>query len=109
MRKICLLAVVMVAAVMMQFAACDSSDNNELKRGKPSKELVAAADAFTRLQSLSLRVGTISTCTASWYSSTEKWCWNGGTTVRVPINRIPCGRLARHLPLQPSVLLLTRA
>ena len=46
MRKICLLAVVMVAAVMMQFAACDSSDNNELKRGKPSKELVAAADAF---------------------------------------------------------------
>ena len=31
---------------MMQFAGCNSSDNNELKRGKPSKELVAAADAF---------------------------------------------------------------
>ncbi|MGX8689883.1 MAG: hypothetical protein ACSW76_04475 [Bacteroidaceae bacterium] len=46
MRPIRFFATVMAAAVMMQFAACEPSGNNELKRGTPSPELVAAADAF---------------------------------------------------------------
>ena len=46
MRPIRFFATVMAAAVMMQFAACGPSGNNELKRGTPSPELVAAADAF---------------------------------------------------------------
>ena len=47
MRTLRILAAVMATAVIMQFAACDSTtNNNELKRGKASNELIAAADAF---------------------------------------------------------------
>ena len=46
MRTLRFVTVVMAAALIMQFSACDSSDNNELKRGKASDELIAAVDAF---------------------------------------------------------------
>ena len=36
----------MAAALILQFTACKSTDNNELKRGEASAELTAAADAF---------------------------------------------------------------